>query len=149
MARSVPMAAFLLVVLCGCGGEVSTRTLAESSVKGTPEEQEKATLELTRRGQVVIPDLRKVVAESTSPRARAAAIQALGAFNDFESMPAILAALDDSDSLVRGRAGVAAANLIGADYHFRADDPAPKRRAIIGAIAKSYEKMLKRPDPKN
>ena len=96
----------------------------------------------------MIPTLRKVVAESSSPRAKAAAIQALGAFNDFESMPVMLAAMDDADPLVRGRAGVATATIIGADYLFRAEDPLPKRKAIISYVRKSYEKM-KNKDMKN
>lgn len=143
MFRSLIAACVVMTSLVGCNGAVSSPTLAERAISGTPEEQEKAALEITRRGPDAIPLLRKIVAESTSSKARATAIQALGAYNDVESAPALFKAMEDDDPQVRGRAGVAVASIIGADYHFRADDPLPKRKAILGHMRQSYEKMLK------
>jgi HEAT repeat protein len=143
--------AFLLFILAigGCTGQVSSEALTDRALNGSdPAEREKAILELTRRGPEVLPLVRKVAAESKSPPVRAAAIQTLGVFKDKSSTPMLLDALDDPDPMVRGRAGEALVPLLSADYHFRADDPLPKRKAISRAMRESYENLLKNPELK-
>ena len=125
---------------------LSPEAAADIAISGTPEEQERALLDLTRRGKPALPSLRRVAAESKNPGVRANALQALGGLNDIESMPMLLSAMEDDDVMVRGRAGSAATMILGADYFFRAEDPPQKRKAILGAMRKSYQQLLKNPE---
>ena len=140
----------LLVAIAGCGGQISPDALAETALNESLPipEREKAVLALTYQGKQVLPQIRKIVAESKTPAIRAAAIPFLGSCRDFRSGPLLLAACEDPDIMVRSRAAGAMMPLLSASYHFRADDPAPKRQAVVRAMKKSYEDLLRSPDVK-
>jgi hypothetical protein len=112
---------------------------------GSPEEQEKAALDLARSGEPAREHLRRVLAETRSPQVRAAVVEGLGALRDWESMPKLLDLLGDPDVKVRGRAGVAVTSLLGQDFSFRADDSADKRARIIRDMRSTYNKLQKAP----
>lgn len=130
--------------MTGCQiGEESPEVLVERALHSTnTAEQEKAALELTDRGPSCIPQIRRLATESKTSSVRAAAIQALGAYDDKESASALFSAMEDPNPLVRGRAGVAMITILGADYHFAADDPLPKRQARIAVMRQSYEQLV-------
>jgi hypothetical protein len=137
-------------VQSGCVHRPSPEALAEAAINGSPAlEQERAVLELTRHGQASVSALRRVVAESRSPQVRAIAFQALGAFGDIESGPAMIEAMDDPDPRVRGRAAVAMVNILGVDFQFRAEDPPAKRRAIVDHVRRTYEQLRTKLESKN
>ena len=80
--------------------------------------------------------------KSTSPEVRAAAADQLGHLRDFDAMPLLLAAMDDEDVEVRGRAGTAVGKILGVDFYFRrrpADRAPPGQGphcAALGGLAK-------------
>jgi hypothetical protein len=98
---------------------------------------------LTSFGRVRRDDAPQVRAIMTNPhnetRVRAAAADALGEIADWEAIPQLLEAMNDPDPIVRGRAGVAAQKIVGADYHFRAEAPEEERREIMGLIWQYWE----------
>ena len=124
------------------GGPSSPETLAERALSAASEtEREEATIELSRLGPQASPHLRKLLTESDSPQVRAVCIQSLGSAYDYESMPAILEALDDESQLVRGRAGVAASKMLGRDYGLRMGLPEAERERIVTLMRKEWEAL--------
>ena len=75
--------------------------------------------------------LAQVAREDASSDVRAAAVSGLNHMCAFEQMEAILAAMDDSDEVVRRRAATAARRFACARVGFKADDPPQKRKAAI------------------
>ncbi len=115
---------------------VATNTKLEDDVR------EKAMVDLADKGEKAAPILEKIYKDSSSsPRLRAAAILGLGGIRKWESMPTILDALEDSNELVRGRAGAVAYKFIGRDYPFHPGAPANQRKKIIRQIRQCYEEM--------
>ena len=79
--------------------------------------------------QADVQTLTGVLTSREEPQVRAAAAQSLGQLLAYDSLPALIDALEDPDEEVRGRAGAAVrALLANRDMGFRADDP-PERRA--------------------
>ncbi len=124
------------------GGRPSPETLTERALSAASEtEKEEATIELSRLGPKASPHLRKLLAESDSPQVRAVCIQSLGSVYDYESMPAILEALDDESRLVRGRAEVAASKMLGRDYGLRRDLSEDERARIVTLMRTEWEAL--------
>jgi HEAT repeat protein len=148
MARSALVVALLLIA--GCGSQVSPDSLAEIALNESlpAGEREKAISELVQRGPQELLLFRKVAAESKTPSVRAAAFQTLGKWRDLASAPMLLAACEDPDPLVRGRAGAALAPILSENFHFRAEDPLPMRQAKLRGMRKSYENLLLNPEIK-
>jgi HEAT repeat protein len=141
----------LILLIVGCGGrqatpeELANTALNESVPIG---ERNKAIDELVSRGPQVLVLVRKVAAESKDPSVRGAAFQPLGVCRDLDSAPMLLTACEDPDPLVRGRAGAALAPILSENFHFKAEDPLPLRKAKIRAMRKSYEGLLLKPEIK-
>jgi len=74
--------------------------------------------------------------------ARARAASKLGAMRDEDSMPSLLRAMEDSDPLIRGRAGAAVQKIMKADYYFRAEDPPHRRAETLAEIRRVWEGYL-------
>ena len=87
-------------------------------------------------------EVRAELAGSDSPEVRADSAGRLGAWHDRQSMPQLIAALDDDDLNVRARAGAAVIEILGADFLFRADDPPQRRRQAVERIKKHWEAWL-------
>lgn len=81
------------------------------------------------------------------PEVRALAAQAAGAAGDWESMPRLMELLDDEDVVVRARAGVACARLIGMDFGHDPRATPAERAATRAQIAKVYAAMRHNPPP--
>jgi hypothetical protein len=148
MARSALLV--LLLTIVGCSGQATSDSLAETALNESlpVAEREKAISELVRRGPQEVVLVRKVATESKAPSVRGIAFQALGICRDIRSGPMLLAACEDSDVFIRGRAGAALVHILSADYFFRADDPLQKRQAKIRGMRKSYENLMLSPDIK-
>jgi len=58
-------------------------------------------------------------------------------------MPLLLAAMEDPDPLIRGRAGVAVQKIMKADYYFRAEDPPRRRAQVLAEIKRVWEGYLR------
>jgi HEAT repeat protein len=97
-----------------------------------------AARQLSSHGEAAVPELRRVLQQSKEPAVRAAVIQGLGKAKDWRSMPELIEALDDSDPLVRGRAGAAVQKIMQAKFYFRAEDPPAKRAKVIAYIKRIY-----------
>ena len=76
------------------------------------------------------------------PETRAEAAAQLGAMRDRQSVPQLIAALEDDDLHVRARANAAVIQILGADFMFRADDPPERRRQAVERIKKHWEAWL-------
>jgi hypothetical protein len=86
-------------------------------------------------------EVRRALAQSrqNDPEVRACLLQATMAIRDWRSLPEIFAAMGDSDTTIRGRAGAAAQQIMGADFQFRAADPSEKRAAILTVMRREYD----------
>ena len=60
---------------------------------------------------------------------------------DYKSAPRLLDLMEHPDPRVRGKAGAALCEIMGADYGFRAADPPEKRREVLERIRAVYAKM--------
>lgn len=89
--------------------------------------------------------LRRVLAKSPSPPVRAACILGLASQWDYQSMPALLEALDDRSALVRGRAAMAVRRLLSVNFGYHHDDPPEKRRQAKKRICDHWETMCDSP----
>jgi HEAT repeat protein len=151
LKKLLVVAALLVAVVAGSYWYVYGRSKAlarppevlatESLGNGPLVVRERAAIELADYGERALPQLRQVFRESTVPEVRAAAILGISQAKDWQSVPELLNAMEDESLLVRGRAGAAVRDLIGADYHFRAEDPPEKRAAILSEIRRVYHVM--------
>ena len=69
---------------------------------------------------------------------RALGVQRLGELRDFESMPIVIDAMNDSRQ-VRESAAIAAREIVGAGIKFRSYDPPEKRRAEMQSVRRLYD----------
>ena len=80
-----------------------------------------------------------VLSSREDPKVRAAAAQSLGHLLAYDSLPALVEALDDPDEEVRGRAGAAVRALFSnRDMGYRADDPPQQRAEAVRKIRQWY-----------
>jgi HEAT repeat protein len=150
----------MLLAAPGCGqGPPSPTELAQQALQADTEtDQELAAVKLAEMAgkndlqpqlrEEVKQQLRRVLGESQSPQVRAACIQGLASQWDYESMPALMDALDDPSDLVRGRARVAIERMMSVDlgsFGYKYDDPSAKRAAAIQRIRNDWE--IKRDQP--
>jgi uncharacterized protein (UPF0147 family) len=150
----------MLLAIPGCGERPpSPADLAQQALQAaTAADQEQAAVTLAEVAgndalqrqlrEEARQQLRRVLGESQSPQVRAACIQGLASQWDYESMPALLDALDDSSDLVRGRARVAIERMMSVDlgsFGYKYDDPSAKRAAAIQRIRNDWE--IKRDQP--
>ncbi len=119
---------------------LSPKELADTALMADdPQQRESAAAQLIRHGGLARNELRRVLVESDTPEVRAACIQSLAALQDYESMGAMLDALEDSSAMVRARAGQAVDRLLGANYGFRYSDPPAQRAAQVKFLRKEWE----------
>jgi len=133
---------------CGRLGQEETKTpqqLVEQALQAeNPEQREMAAAQLAQfptKGRKATVQLRTVLKKSDSPVVRATAIQGLASEGDYESMNEIIAALNDPNPLVRGRAGAAVEDMLGLRFDMRHDDPTEKRRVKIQLVKDAWEDM--------
>ncbi|MCA9269319.1 MAG: hypothetical protein KDA41_12645 [Planctomycetales bacterium] len=87
-----------------------------------------------------IEQLRAIVADAKrEPTARAQAICLIAEARDWESVDLLIAQLEDSSPLVRGRAGVALQHILGTDFLYRAESPPAQRAAAIRGLRRYWE----------
>jgi HEAT repeats len=137
-AGVVILIGLLLLIFGGNSSDLASPESLESiAISGTPDEQEKAVLDLARyvppnaNAEKAKEALRRVLRESKVPQVRAAAIQGLGSFKDWESMDLLLQGLEDDDRYVRARSGVAVSEVLGVRYKYDPDDPVEERNKAI------------------
>lgn len=135
-------AVLVLPSILGCQRPPSPEELARQALEASsPGDQEVAAVRLAELGAEAKEHLQQVLAESQSPAVRAACIRGLAAQRDYDSMPAFLDALDDESELVRGRAGVAVQELLGADFGYRHNAPPKQRKAKIKQLRQEWERV--------
>lgn len=81
------------------------------------------------------------------PAVRSMAAQAAAAAGDWDSMPKLIALLQDADPGVRARASAACAVLLGMDYGHDPNGPAADQAKAREVIARTYEAMRQSPPP--
>jgi len=119
------------------GGPAETRQLVDSlrDSRSTVRATAAAGLGQLRLRKEVPPQplINMVDDPNEDAKVRAAAAQTLGRLERFEAMPALVAAMKDKNELVRARAGKAVTEILGRDFHFRADN-SDRDREIIEKI---------------
>lgn len=110
--------------------------------------RERAALDLIQVGPAAVPHLRRILAESNEPKVQAAAIDGLSTLKDWEGVPALLDAMEHSNSaLVRGRASAAVTRMLGADFQYRANGDRRQQAAALAVMRAEYDRMAKNPPP--
>lgn len=90
------------------------------------------------------PLVMRTLRSHASPRIRAAAANALGRLEVWDSMPTLLDALSDPDPLVRTQSNLAIAKLVGFQYtNYDPNGPVAERNRAIQIIRKDYPTRLK------
>lgn len=111
----------------------------------TSREQEEAVAKLTALGAAAKPYLREVLSKSSARGVRAECLRGLAELYDYDSMEALLAALDDESALVRGRAEVAVERMLSFESAYHYDDPPAQRRAAAEALREYWEQHRNSP----
>ena len=101
--------------------------------------------QLPRTGYKAAKHFREVLKKSDLPTVRATAIQGLSSEGDYDSMSLIIAALDDPDPLVRGRACAAVESMLGVRFDMRHDDSVEKRKVKIKLVKDAWQEMQNSP----
>jgi len=126
--------------------EHSADELAQAALEaGSLDEQTAAAAELIARGWPALPQMRRVLRESTVAEVRATMIQGLGEQWDVDSMPAFLDGLDDPALIVRARSAAAVRRIECSETGYRPEDPSEKRGPAIKAFRDEWEKMRDSP----
>ena len=113
--------------------------LAATALSDQPEEErEKAAEVLARHPDRPLAQLKRVAAESESPRVRAAAVLGLGALRDWESMPLLIEALESPSVFLRERAASAVRQILNRDFGFRARGGDAERRQAVETIKRCW-----------
>jgi hypothetical protein len=141
-------------VLLGCQQETpSPAELAHKALQSDdPAEQERAAVDLAQLGSNKELDpqirdeakqqLRHLLDKTQSPLVRKACIHGLGSLWDYESMPAMLDALDDESEAVRSAASVTVERMMSvtlAGFGYKFSDPAQKRAPAVKRIRADWE----------
>jgi hypothetical protein len=121
--------------------QVMTRQLTVKALSGTAVETQRATSKLAAMGEAGKPHLRKVLTQSGDPSSKAIAIAGLASLWDYPSMDGMVRALEDSSPLVRARAGAAVQKMLGANHHYRPNDPEDQRAHAIDLIKADWEHL--------
>jgi len=100
--------------------------------------QREATRQLLGHPDASRAQFRQLASETQDTVVRATALQGLGEADDWESVPQLLAALEDDDPLVRGQAGAALKKIFRVDVGFRAHDPPEQRSQAIQEMRRRY-----------
>ena len=115
----------------------SPEDLVATALSGASENQrEQAALQLSRHPEQPLVQMRQVFQQSSSPQVKAAAAEGLGTLGDWDSVPLLLAAMDDSSEWLRGRAALALRRItVDPLFDFRPDAPPQERRQMIELIS--------------
>ena len=124
------------------GPPPSPEQLARQALEApSSDEQEVAAVQLAQLGRPAREHLQRVLSQSQSPQVRAACIRGLAVQWDYDSMPAMLDALDDESQWVRGRAVEAVERMMSRNFNYQSDDPADKRAAAAFRIREHWEEF--------
>jgi len=120
----------------------SAEELAQAALSApSPDEQTAAAAELIARGWPALPQMRRVLRDSTAAEVRAIMIQGLSEQWDFDSMPAFLDGLDDPALVVRARSAAAVRRIECSDTGYQPEAPREERGPAIKALRDGWEKM--------
>jgi hypothetical protein len=142
--RQLGFLAMTLLTICGCGCDSQESTVSVSAQSTSAElvdaatdadplaVRELAAVELARRGDQAIEEQRTMFVATTEPVVRGRMADALGDQRDWQSVPALLDAMETDDSpLVRRRASIAMMKIIRIDYGYDAAAPPARRTAAV------------------
>ncbi|MGE3806562.1 MAG: HEAT repeat domain-containing protein [Gemmataceae bacterium] len=143
------IASFLGLVVLGTWSKLTqedAETLTNEALSGPDASVRlQAALRLSLYGADGVAGMRRVLAESEEPDVRAAMLDGLAAQRDWESMPTMIAALDDENAEVRRRAASAINHLFNRDFGLRPDTPAAERAKTIELIRDMHKTIVATP----
>jgi hypothetical protein len=115
------------------------RILSSPSV----DEQAAAARDMVRHGRRARPQINRVLTEyrDDRPEVMVPLLQAAQKARTWQSLPRLFALMEHPDPRVRGKAGAAAREIMGADYYFRANDPPEDRARVLARIRAIYQQM--------
>ncbi|MCA9187645.1 MAG: hypothetical protein KDA99_18580 [Planctomycetales bacterium] len=124
----------------------SAEALAELALTApSMQERQAAAAKLTDLGASALPQMRQVFEQSDAPEVRGICVEGLGRNWDYESLDAIISAMEDPSPDLRGRAGLIAGRMTGRDRPFFAHGPEAERRVIIEHVRQDWEEIRKSP----
>jgi hypothetical protein len=105
------------------------RVLESNSV----EVQSQAARDMLRHDEQARPEARRMLAEyrGSETAVLVPLVEGVQKQRDWRSLPRLFELLEHPDARVRGKAGAAAREIMGADYGFRAEDPPEVRFEAI------------------
>jgi HEAT repeat protein len=109
--------------------------------QGSDDERVRAAVALSRHPDASPEMLVLVAQEGRTDGVRAAAIQGLGQLRDVDSLPFLIDWMEDDALLVRGRAGVAADQVLGMRFGFKAGESAKQRARSIMAYRNFWAEL--------
>jgi len=123
------------------------QVLQERVLQGnSPEVQSQAAQDMVKykASEEARPFVHQALAEyrGNDPEVLVPLVQGVLKQRDYKSLPRLFDLMEHPDPRVRGKAGAAVSEIMGADYGFHAADPPEKRREVLKHIRAIYPKML-------
>ena len=107
------------------------------------EVQSQAARDMVRHGPTAKPYVQRALTEyrGNQPEVLVPLLQGAQKQRDYQSIPRLFELMEHEDPRVRGKAGAAVAEIMGADYGFAADDPPERRRVVLQRMRAIHRQM--------
>jgi len=138
---------YLTLWLRGSGSGPAPEVSAEQALTASKSsDRVKGAVKLVDAGKKGLPQMRRVLKESQDDQVRVVIIEGLGTARDFESMPAILDALEDPAPEVRAKAIDVVGRLLGIAGTGYDPNKSPQEQAkIIQGLRKEWKQLKSNP----
>ena len=109
----------------------------------SPKEQAAAAREMVRHGDVARAEIGRVLVqyEGNDTQVMIPLLQATMKSRAWRSVPRLFELMEHPDPRIRGKAGAAASEIMGADYYFRANHSPEKRAEVLARMKGIYKQM--------
>lgn len=125
--------------------ETASKLAEEALFAPADTDRIQAAIKLSLCGPEGVPAMRRVLAESEEAGVRAAMLDGLAAQRDWDSVPDMLAALDDPSSEVQRRAAAAINQIFNRDFELSSNLSAAERAATITHIREMHKAIMETP----
>ena len=107
------------------------------------EEQATAARDMVRHGDAARAEIGRVLVEyeGNDTQVMIPLLQATMKAHAWQSVPRLFELMEHPDPRIRGKAGAAASEIMGADYYFRANHSPEKRAQVLARMRGIYQQM--------
>lgn len=114
--------------------QVSTGPFDVPAIKG------QGTLDAASLATLSAIDLRRLASDiKAAPQQRAQAIHRIAQARDWDGVETLIAQLDDSSALVRGRSAAALRHILGTEFFYRAEEERSRRLQSIQNLRRYWD----------